>query len=314
MGESRAAQMTEDWKGSAQRELLRLRCGAAGWGYRIGTRPAAEPTALACLGLLGSLDGSQSDHPAIRAAVRQTAERLAGLQRPDGSLGISADHPKPGWATPYGILVWKVLALDEPRCVRAAAWLLRHKGKPIPREDDPDRIVGHDTTLIGWPWVDGTHSWLEPTALAILALGTEGFDDHPRVREGLNLIRDRAIPDGGWNYGNKSAFGRPLRPQPGPTGLALLALAAGTSRSEVVDRAIRYLEATLPGVRAAGSLGWGLLGLRAWGREPSDAAGWLAESHAQAVGRPDAAPRLAHLLLASGRNSLELFGRGNRND
>ena len=39
------------------------------------------------------------------------------------------------------------------------------------------------------------------------------------------MIIDRALPHGGWNYGNKVVFGHELRPQPGPTGMALLALA-----------------------------------------------------------------------------------------
>jgi hypothetical protein len=304
--------MNDDWQASARRELLRFRGGSSGWGYRVGTAPATEPTALACLGLLASDESSHADPDGIGAVVRQAAGHLAAMQRPDGSLGLAEDRPGPGWATPFALLLWKALALDEDRCGRAAAWLIGHEGRPIPRGDDPDHIVGHDTTLIGWPWVDGTHSWLEPTALAILALGCAGFVDHPRVREGLRLIRDRAIPGGGWNYGNKSAFGRPLRPQPGPTGLALLALAGEGERSGIVDRAVRYLLATLPGVRAAASLGWGLLGLRAWGRAPGDADRWLAESHARTVGRVAEPTRLAMLLLASGAGALTLFGRGGR--
>ncbi|MBV8555260.1 MAG: hypothetical protein JO116_06830, partial [Planctomycetaceae bacterium] len=101
------------------------------------------------------------------------------------------------------------------------------------------------------------------------------------------------------------------RPQPAPTGLALLTLAQmpGEPRSPLVDRAIRYLTATLPGVRAASSLGWGLLGLRAWGVEPEGAERWLAEAYRHALGRPDAAPRLALLLLAAGGRALSLFRR-----
>ena len=73
-------------------------------------------------------------------------------------------------------------------------------------------MIGHDSTLVGWPWVDGTHSWLEPTALAILALCREGLGDHPRVAAGIALILDRALEDGGWNYGGKAVFGRSAAP------------------------------------------------------------------------------------------------------
>src|SRR5262249_10379671 len=152
----------------------------------------------------------------------------------------------------------------------------------IPTTPENRGVIGHDTSLIGWPWVEGTHSWLEPTALAILALAGEGLGDHPRVRDGVRLILDRAIPSGGWNYGNKAVFGRMLRPQPGPTGMALLALAgrAGGQASPAVTRALDYLRGTLPAVRAAVSLGWGVLGLRAAGACPAQAQSWLAEAYA----------------------------------
>ena len=266
--------MAEDWTASAREELRGLQVGATGWAYRRGATPSVEPSALACLGLLAVRPDAGAG--ADRAAARSGADWLAAIQRP-------------------------------AHCRRAADWLLRQKGDAYPRSIDPDHIVGHDTSLIGWPWVAATHSWVEPTVMAILALGREGYRDHPRVLEGVRLIHDRALPAGGWNYGNKSAFGHALRPQPGPTGLALLALARRRSRSEMIERAIAYLNATLPGVRAPASLGWGLLGLRAWDSLPAEAGRWLADSFAGATGRPDAAPRLASLLLAAGQAALDLL-------
>src|SRR5262249_9989037 len=132
--------------------------------------------------------------------------------------------------TAYSLLLWTILEHHTNPRRRAATWLLAEKGQPIPSEAASEgSIVGHDPSLIGWPWIDGTHSWMEPTALAILALGREGLAAHARVAEGVRLLYDRALPHGGWNYGNRSVFGRELRPQPGPTGLALLALAVVSS-------------------------------------------------------------------------------------
>jgi hypothetical protein len=297
--------MAEDWKASAREELRRLRVGATGWAYRRGASPSVEPTALACLGLLATPPDSRTG--ADVAAAQAGADWLAAIQRPDGSLGLSEKEPAPGWTTPYGLLLWRALGVHETACQRAAGWLLREEGKAFSRSIDPDRIVGHDTTLVGWPWVAETHSWIEPTVLAILALRREGYKEHPRVLEGIHLIRDRALPGGGWNYGNTSAFGHTLRPQPGPTGLALLALAHRKGRQAMIERAIAYLNATLPGVRAPASLGWGLLGLRAWNASPAEANRWLSESFARATARPDAAPRLAHLLLAAGEATLDFM-------
>jgi hypothetical protein len=239
--------------------------------------------------------------------IAASCDWLAAVQGPDGSLGLSPAQPAPGWTTPLGLLLWQAEGGHQAEEQRAVAWLLSQKGERMSRADDPDHIVGHDTTLVGWPWVGGTHSWLEPTAMAVLALRRAGLATHPRVDEGYRLIRDRAIVTGGWNYGNKAAFGHPLRPQPAPTGLALLALATRDSRTPTVARAIHYLHETLPGVRASASLGWGLLGLRAWSSAPEEADRWLAEAYQRAKGRPDASTKLSLLLLAGGEHALELF-------
>ena len=141
--------------------------------------------------------------------------------------------------------------------------------------------------------------------------------------QGVRLLLDRAIPGGGWNLGNPVVFGTPLRPLPGPTGLALLALAMTAGRttvpSNVLDPAIAYLQTALAETLAPASLGWGLLGLRAWGAEP--AARLEMARFGVRPGRGRASPirpswRL--LLLAAGPRSLEVLGltdrRGGRTD
>jgi hypothetical protein len=230
------------------------------------------------------------------------------LQRRDGAVGVSAALPAPAWTTPHAILLWAALDGYASESERAVEWLLAQAGRAIPNAAGPERVVGHDTTLVGWPWIDGTHSWLEPTALAVLALCRSGRADHPRVPAGLQLIRDRALAGGGWNYGNRAAFGHDLRPQPGPTGLALLALAAAEPSAPSIEPAIAYLLSALPATSAPLSLCWGVLGLRAWERLPHDAEQWLARALAQTLRRPPVSPRLAHLLLAAGPRSLELLG------
>ncbi len=290
-----------DWTGRAQVELLRLRDRTGAWGYRNDRGPSAEPTALACLGLWSCRGHSPSE--ARLEAIQRGADWLQTLQKPDGSLGIAPSLPSPCWATPHAILFWNAMEVHAPARRRAAAWLLEQKGKQIVADAASiGSVVGHDMTLVGWPWIDGTHSWVEPTAMAILALDREGLAHHPRVTEGIRVVLNRALAHGGWNYGNTSVFGRQLRPQPAPTGVALLALAAQASklRPRSVDPAIAYLLRTLPEVRAPISLAWGLLGLRAWNATPAAAADWLSESYAQYTGRPDITAGLSLLLLAHG--------------
>jgi hypothetical protein len=287
-------------------ELSALRGPHAAWGYRGEQTPSVEPTALACLGRLASSDSLSI--VAERGNCCEAASWMVSIVREDGSVPPSVELMTPGWATPYAILLWKGLDGYALARRRATVWLLRHQGRTHPRSTNKNPVIGHDSTLIGWPWVDGTHSWLEPTALAILALCREGLGDHPRVSAGIALILDRALDHGGWNYGGKAVFGRPLRAWPAPTGLALLALAARRVEDRAISTAVAYLRGTLPGLRSAVSLSWGVLGLRAHDACPRDATEWLAASHERCAGRPDAALGLALLLLASSASALEWLG------
>jgi hypothetical protein len=293
------------WEGRARRALLDRRGRSGAWGYRGVGVPGVEPTAVATLGLMASEDTSSSADD--RAAIREAAAWLATIQREDGSLPAFENPSMPGWATPYAVLSWNALGGFEGQRRRACDWLLASRGRTIEPSAEDRAVLGHDPTLIGWPWVDGTHSWLEPTALAILALCREGLGDHPRVRQGVDLILDRSIASGGWNYGNRAVFGRALRPQPGPTGLALLALAARGESAPAVPAAIDYLRQTLPDLRCAASLGWGLLALRAHRASPATADSWLAEAFDRCASRPDSTVGLALLLLAAGEGAARLL-------
>ena len=242
------------------------------------------------------------------------ARWLASIRRPDGSLGVTHDPSEPGWPTPFALLLWSALEGFEAERSAALDWLLRMEGRTASRvKDDP---MGHDPSIVGWPWVAGTHSWVEPSALALLALGREGRAHHPRAVEGVRLLIDRAIPAGGWNLGNPVVFGTTLRPLPGPSGMALLALATVGGGigcpSKVIAPAIAYLREALAETLAPASLGWGLLGLRAWGAEPVEGPGWLASAFERASSREPRPAELALLLLAAGPRSLEVLGIADR--
>jgi hypothetical protein len=290
--------LSVDWKRRACRTLVEIRGGSPVWSYRRRGTPCVEPTSLACLGLLASAVDDQTD--GVVAISRDAAEWMTAIQQGDGSLPVSPDLLTPGWSTPYGLLLWNRLTGYEPARQRARTWLLMDQKGAQPVRANAEKILGHDTTLHGWPWVEGTHSWIEPTAMTILALCRDGQRDHPRVNEGIRLILDRALDHGGWNCGNTTVFGRELRPVPSPTGMALLALAAHGDRSSAITRAIDYLLATLPTVRAPVSLGWGVLALRAHQACPVEADLWLAEAFETMSRRPQSTMSLALLLLAAG--------------
>ncbi|MGQ0637408.1 MAG: hypothetical protein ACT4QC_22610 [Planctomycetaceae bacterium] len=296
--------MTGTWASSASRTLLTWRAAGGGWRYRPDGEAYVEPTALAMLALKAS---GEVAPPEAGVAVAESARWLAGLQQPDGSVGLSPALPAPHWTTPLAILAWAASGGCDDELQRAVNWLGTQRGETAFRPADSP--FGHDATLTGWSWVEGTHSWLEPTAVAILALARAGAGESQRVAQGRNLIRDRAIRAGGWNYGNSRVFDTDLRPQPAPTGLALLALAGADDRDRpCIDRGCRYLEQALPTTKAAQSLGWGLLGLAAWGRRPADCEAWLAGAAERAPLRSDRVVQLAYLLLAAGDRGLDVLG------
>jgi hypothetical protein len=288
------------WIAEAQAKLLQARPAGRAWGYRKEDEPRSEPTALAGLALLAA--GQEEGRKAAAAA----AAWLAQLQQPDGAVGVSATLPRPAWPTPLALLLWKALDDHAEESRRAADWLLQAQGSHFVRK--PDDPLQHDTSIPGWPWVEQTHSWVEPTALAILSLRRSGQGSHQRVADGLRMIRNRALPSGGWNYGNTITFGSELRPQPAPTGLALLALAGVDPPGPLSERGSDYLTRTLPSVRAPLSLGWGVLGLRAWGRSPAAVAAWLEEAHAAVDRHGSQNLHRAILLLAGSEISLSLLG------
>jgi hypothetical protein len=242
---------------------------------------------------------------------------LASIQNDDGSVGPTGDLQAPGWPTALAILAiaytgssgsddflglcnaGPVLQKPELRALspfdltKAAQWLLLAKGSTIA----PDSSLGHDSTLVGWPWVIGTHSWVEPTALAVLALRSAGQTDHPRTREAIRLLYDRLLPEGGSNYGNTTVLGQVLRPHVQPTGLTLLALYGEADHRGRIASSLEYLRREIGAGSAAASMAYGVWALARYGRVPTAAPDWLAAAARRRMTR-ESPLRMALLLLA----------------
>ncbi|HUY36938.1 MAG TPA: hypothetical protein VMV69_29740 [Pirellulales bacterium] len=270
---------------------------ATSWSYRLGAPPATEPAATAALALAGH---------GRREAAERACRWLVSLQSDDGTLGISATEPAPHWPTGMAMLAWRAIggtADYETPMTKGLAWMLATRGETLPRSDD----IGHDTTAIGWPWVEGTHAWVEPTAFNLLALKAVGHAGHPRARWAAGLLVDRLLPSGGCNYGNTVILGQTLRAHVEPTGLALAALAGEADPTGRIMRSMDYLSQTLDRSTTAASLAYGLMGLAAHGRVPIAASEWLA-SAAERTRRRGASPhRLALLALAALGTACPLF-------
>jgi hypothetical protein len=232
--------------------------------------------------------------PELIEAARQ---RLAAEQLDDGRVSISPDHPESYWPTSLAVLAWQGSSAHKAVQDRAAAFLLATSG--LHWKKKADDAVSNDPSIKGWSWRSDTHSWAEPTAMAIMALQVAGYGDHPRLAEAQLMLMDRQIPGGGWNYGNTAVFGEVLHPMPESTGMVLNALSHKVTRAGVQE-SIAYLENSATSLKTPWSLGWALLGLSAWGAQPTSADAWIEACLARQkrVGSYDTSS-LALLLIAS---------------
>jgi uncharacterized protein (DUF362 family) len=149
---------------------------------------------------------------------------LDGWRQRDGSYRLDRGREEAVWGTALALLVLEALDASQQAQQQTASFLLGVRGKPGQEDADTDAYFDIDVKLVGWPWAEGTFSWVEPTAWACLALQKCGQQRHPRVEEGVRLLLDRAFDTGGANYGNKLVLGRTTEPIPGPSAILLLAL------------------------------------------------------------------------------------------
>ncbi len=262
-------------------------------GYQPKAPATTEPTALAALALFAH-GRDQAAEPLV--------QRLLEMQNNDGSLGIDRLQAEPGWPTGWALLAWRaaqkssIFVPDYLRAIlRGRNWILNNAGDVA----DPAGWGGHDTSMHGWAWVVGTHSWVEPTAINLLALKHNGQAHHRRAREAVALLVDRLLPDGGCNYGNTVVFGQTLRPHLEPTGIALLALREEEDPSGRLDRSVKYLQRELNERTTTASLCYGLLGLAAHEAYPPDAPRWLAAATDRSLRRDPSSYKLALIALAA---------------
>jgi hypothetical protein len=282
-----------------------------GWGSTAGRPSGTEYTALACMAM---------------SVVARTAESNAALdwlvraQRPDGAWPVSVDIPEPAWCTSLAVLALLDSVGGDPSARRGIDWLLAEKGIGVSlrvriSEFFRDRkTTALDPTLRGWPWVQGTFSWIEPTAWAILALlraWPDGLPRHARERadEGREMILDRTCPGGGWNYGNKIVLGVDMEPYPDSTAAALLALGALREDADEVELSFAALDRLLAITHSGLTLSLSILCYREWGRDTAALDGLLDAAFERTGFLDDTRSlALATLALADGPSPLLVNG------
>jgi hypothetical protein len=235
-----------------------------GFSEYSGTPFRADATALATLAL-------RADSSNLRL-LESARSRLASEQLADGRVCLAKDQPRTCWPTALAILAWYGSSIHRQYQDLAIHFLLKTKGHSSAKKGGA--ITNLDFSLVGWPWIEETFSWVEPTAMSMMALRLSGYGVHERVQEAVRLLMDRQLPHGGWNIGSTIIYGRETYPQTENTGMALAALSGQVDRKEI-ERSLDYLKSQVISSRTPLSLGWALFGLGAWGERPTEAKRWL---------------------------------------
>jgi len=220
--------------------------GDGGWGYLSGKATRLEPTCWALLALTvadrgRADDGRDESALALFAAWQGESGLLSdtpgafpnfafnGLAAIAIHPMMSTRHWEPGQSKP---------GLEALRSAIQAGAGVRFGRSWVSRQDNE---------LAGWPWHDGTSSWVEPTAWCALALKKTApapieASAAARVAEAERMLADRCCHEGGWNYGNSNMLGKELLPYVPTSALALLALQDHPAQPEVV-RGLSWLAA-----------------------------------------------------------------------
>jgi len=237
--------------------IKNLQLQSGGFPSHQGESERPDATAWALI----VLSTSQTDS----TAYDKGSAYLASQQRSDGRISIDRNFPTASWPTALAIMAWHDSLRFQQARESSIEFLLGFSGRHFPKSENS--IIGHDPSILGWPWIADTHSWVIPTGLAMIALQIAGLGQHTRVDQGAEMLIDRQLSHGGWNYGNTLAFGKTLHPLPECTGVALQALSTKIHRS-LIDKSLDYLLQQLPLLRTPISLAWTILGLSAWGLKP----------------------------------------------
>jgi hypothetical protein len=229
--------------------LAALRNRDGGWPYYAGKASRLEPTCWALLAL-------QAAGEPVSAAPLQAWPRQNGwlVERSAGTVNVAFN----------GLAGLAMLALGAaPADVTPLGQaLLGVRGQKLP----PSATQRQDNSLQAWPWIDGTFSWTEPTALAMLFLKQLAMPGaRPRLAEAERLLFDRVCDEGGWNYGNSNVLGATLEAYVPTTALCLLALADRRAET-AVRRSLDFLFARRLSEPSAMALGLTQVALQVHGR------------------------------------------------
>ena len=283
--------MADSYLGVRLDILRRSQNPDGGWSYYCGKQSWLEPTFYGALVLHGD------------PAADRAWSLLKSWQAPDGSWPPTYGAAVSGWGTALCLTLAHIRGDLDGSYLKGIAYLLKTAGteselwrRALARLGFVD--PGRNLSLKGWPWKEGTSSWVEPTAHTLIAL-KKAYAQLPapelseRVRSGEALLLDVRCKDGGWNYGSPWTLGEDNRSYPETTALALIGLQGRAEASNSVDLARHWLDET----RSSMARAWITLALRLHGVTLPDA-----PSSLSGTGSPDLTILALEALGASGGN------------
>ena len=281
-------------KEDAIRFLLASQLISGGWGYELRSPAVVESTAAVVLAL--------RHVPEVAQSLKRAVEWLLTCQNEDGGWGYNQDDTESNWLTAWAVFALRQAGFGDPESERGIHWLISEKVLQYTDSSllsEGTKIARIDFSIRGWPWQPTEASWVEPTALAILALerAREQPDVRERLDEAIRYLKDRRVPGGGWNVGNPVMFSSILPARAHPTAWALLALKT-LSEEAILPEDLSILQDEMHRDGGVMGLGWGLLVLRRLGKDDHFAEKLLVNLQ-QADGSWDQNPYLTAVALMS---------------
>ncbi len=249
---------SDDWALTARLVSLlsATRTTDGGWATATGREADAESTAWVLAGAVLL----SARVPSMAANAEGALAWLATQQEADGSWTYRRGPVIATWPTHVALLgltlaeAWQRRTTNGPS-LKAVEWVV-HEHSALPTswqrlmawavqrvagqsQPEAEPLVVLNSSLDGFGWARETFPWVEPTAIAMLAMAMQPSTHlesralRARVRIGAQLLLDRQAPDGGWNYGNTRVLGVDLPSYPDTTGWALLGLAAAQRIGEI---------------------------------------------------------------------------------
>ena len=236
-----------------RKALLAARNQDGGWGYAPGRHSRIEPTCWAELALGHSL-GRAPDVDSIRRWKCQD----------DWLLDVPGAPPNITFNALAALTLLQepsTIALAQPIITR----LIHARGATFRQT----AALAQDNSIQAWSWVDGTASWVEPTAWCLLLLKrvrsqSPSQEAAERIRIGEQFLFDRVCHEGGWNYGNPEVYGQKLWPYVPTTAVALLAMQDHRAHP-VVKQSLQQLQKDVASERSVVAVALTIVCLRTYG-------------------------------------------------